>query len=100
MPEWIHLANSSALDEGSTTEWMQRIAEDIDARRVLVRPGLALYGYCLQIENENGGGLPRSPTRANSVARLQPVLTWKTRILATREIAAGPDGWLRRDVCR
>ena len=89
MPEWIHLANSSALDEGSTTAWMRRIGAAMRAN-VLVRPGLALYGYCLPIEEENGGGLLASAgSRGTLCERIQPVLTWKTRILAMREIAPG-----------
>jgi alanine racemase len=89
LPEWIHLANSSALDEGSTTEWMRRIGSAMRAN-VLVRPGLAIYGYCLQIEEENGGGISSSSgVRGELCRRIQPVLTWKTRILTTREIAPG-----------
>jgi alanine racemase len=89
MPEWIHLANSSALDEGSTTAWMRRIGAAMRAN-VLVRPGLALYGYCLDIEEENGGGLLESSgARGGLCHRIQPVLTWKTRVIGTREIAPG-----------
>lgn len=89
LPECLHLANSSALDEGSTMEWLQRTAGKIGAS-VLVRPGLAVYGYCLQIENENGGGLLRSPRETGELChQVQPVLTWKTRVIGTREIAPG-----------
>ena len=89
IPELVHLANSSALAEGSTTEWMQRAAERMSAT-VLVRPGLALYGYCLEIENENGGGLSSLPGEKSELChQIQPVLTWKTRILGTREIVPG-----------
>lgn len=89
IPEWIHLANSSALDEGSTTEWMRRIGEAMRAG-VLVRPGLAIYGYCLQIENENGSGLPQSSGAHGELChQIQPVLNWKTRVVATREIEMG-----------
>jgi alanine racemase len=84
MPEWIHIANSSALDEGSTTEWLRRVAAALRAN-ILVRPGISLYGYCLEMENENGG----LPSTGDLAPQLRPVLTWKTRILATREIAAG-----------
>jgi alanine racemase len=85
LPEWIHVANSSALDEGSTTAWVRHIGDALRAN-VLVRPGIALYGYCLELEGENGG----LPGRSGELCRaLQPVLTWKTRILATREIEAG-----------
>lgn len=84
IPEWIHLANSSALDEGSTTEWVHHIGAAMRAG-VLARSGIALYGYCLEIENEGGG-----PKVAGDLRRkLQPVLTWKTHVIATREIAAG-----------
>jgi alanine racemase len=88
MPEWIHLANSSALDEGSTTEWMRRIGAALRAN-VLVRPGLALYGYCLEIEDENGGLSASLGSNGELCQRIQPVLTWKTRVIATREIAPG-----------
>jgi alanine racemase len=89
MPEWIHLANSSALDEGSTTAWMRRIGAAMRAS-VLVRPGLALYGYCLEIEEENGGGLSGSSgLKGGLCQQIQPVLTWKTHMIATREIARG-----------
>jgi alanine racemase len=88
MPEWIHLANSSALDEGSTTAWMRQIGAAMRAN-VLVRPGLALYGYCLEIENENGG-LTAPAGRAGELCHgVKPVLEWKTRILGRREIAPG-----------
>ena len=88
MPEWIHLANSSALDEASTTEWMRAIGAAMRAN-VLVRPGLAIYGYCLQIENENGGLSASSESHGELCHRIQPVLTWKTRVIGTREIAQG-----------
>lgn len=89
LPEWIHLANSSALDEGSTTAWMRQIGEAMRAG-VLVRPGLALYGYCLEIEQENGSGLPK-PLGSNGglSQQIKPVLTWKTRVIGIREISPG-----------
>ena len=86
IPELFHLANSSALDEGSTTEWLQRVAYNAGAS-VLVRPGLALYGYCLPIENENGS-LP-ADVKGKLWHQVQPVLTWKARIIGTREIQPG-----------
>ena len=86
IPELFHLANSSALDEGSTTEWLQRVGYNAGAS-VLVRPGLALYGYCLPIENENGG-LPAG-VKGELGCKVQPVLTWKARIIGTREVQPG-----------
>ena len=87
IPELLHLANTSALDEGSTTQWMQQAAEKISAT-VLVRPGLAVYGYCLEIENENSGFTGTSSSCGLSHL-VQPVLTWKTSVIGTREIAPG-----------
>jgi len=81
LPGWVHLANSSAVDEGSTGEWVRAAAERIGAR-VLVRPGLALYGYSLPLDGAPGGN-------GDLRARLQPVLEWKTRVIGLREIAAG-----------
>lgn len=88
LPDFIHLANSSALDEGSTTQWVRRIAAALRAN-LLVRPGISIYGYCLEIEGENGGLLSSRNAAGELRPHLCPVLTWKTRILATREIDAG-----------
>jgi alanine racemase len=77
--EWLHLAASSGVDEGSTLGWMQELAAGVGAR-VMVRPGIALYGYCLQIDTGRHGGIRE---------RLKPVLTWKTRVIGVREIGAG-----------
>lgn len=87
MPEYLHLANSSALDEGSTMGWMQRAARNISAS-VLVRPGLAVYGYSLQIENQKGDGAGEASDKELGHL-VRPVLTWKARIIGTREIGAG-----------
>jgi alanine racemase len=78
-PRFIHLGNTSALDEGSTMAWMCESAARMNAH-AMVRTGLALFGYCLPIKPPGHGSL---------ADRLCPVLTWKTRILAIREIEAG-----------
>jgi alanine racemase len=49
--------------------------------QAMVRCGIALYGYCLPIEGE--GAQPKIR------GKLQPVMTWKTRVLDVREVAAG-----------
>jgi len=77
--EWLHLGATSAVDEGSTLGWMQELAAGVGAR-VMVRPGIALYGYCLPIDTGRAGGL---------CGHVQPVLTWKTRVIGLREIGAG-----------
>lgn len=79
-PGWIHLGNSSSGDEGAPVRWMRQHAA---GTKPMWRPGLALYGYALPIAGAIGcdAGLLR--------ARLQPVATWKTRVIGLREIAAG-----------
>ena len=77
--EWLHLGATSAVDEGSTLGWMRELAAGVGAR-VMVRPGIALYGYCLPIDTGRAGGL---------CGHVQPVLTWKTRVIGLREIGAG-----------
>ncbi|NYF49911.1 alanine racemase [Tunturiibacter gelidoferens] len=81
-PVWVHAGNSSTLDnqggEGNVA-WLRGLAAGVGAKS-MVRTGIALYGYCLPIE---GGGL-------NTVRReLQPVMTWKTRVIGVREVEAG-----------
>ena len=67
-PKYRHLANTAAT-----------VAQP-EAWNNMVRPGLALYGYNLKCEGP-GAEAAHLPVR--------PVLTWKTRIIAMREIAAG-----------
>ena len=52
----------------------------------MVRSGLALYGYALPIECEPGY---LGPAACAVRAQLQPVLTWKARVIGIREIAPG-----------
>jgi alanine racemase len=80
--ELVHLGASSAVDEGGTLEWVRELAAGVGAR-AMVRPGIALYGYCLAVSMGNTGdtGMLRP--------RLKPVLTWKTRVIGVREIGAG-----------
>jgi alanine racemase len=48
----------------------------------MVRAGIGLYGYCLPIE---GGNAAQSRIRG----KLRPVMTWKTRVVDVRHVAAG-----------
>ncbi len=75
-PRYRHLANTAATVARPET-WNN-----------MARPGLALYGYNLQCEG---------PGAAEAKLPVRPVLTWKTRIIALRDIAAGtPVGYNRR----
>ncbi|WP_158942020.1 alanine racemase [Granulicella sp. S190] len=81
-PEWVHAGNSSTVDNPSNegnVAWLRALAEGVGAKP-MVRTGIALYGYCLPIEG-NGRNAVRQT--------LQPVMTWKTRVIGLREIEAG-----------
>jgi alanine racemase len=66
-PRYYHIANSAAVAARRNT-WKN-----------MVRPGLALYGYSLPVTGarDGSGELP-----------LQPALSWKTRIISLRQVAA------------
>ncbi len=79
-PTYLHAGNSSFIDNaGTDPDWLAELAGTLGATP-MARPGLALYGYTLPIE---GGAATRLHPK------LQPVLTWKARVLATRALAPG-----------
>jgi len=87
-PEYLHLANSNAIDEGSTLRWLRETCAQYGIQP-MVRPGIALYGYILPIENQRDEQGDEAPIEGAVAAKLQPVLSWKTRIMALRELTAG-----------
>ena len=84
LPDWLNVGNSAALLAGQA----EKIA-DLAARHgmnALLRPGLALYGLAPEYDPE----FVTEPTSLQSArARLQPVLTWKTRVTGVRAVPAG-----------
>jgi len=70
-PSLLHTANTSAAISHRES-WYN-----------MVRPGLALYGYYLPFQRA-GRAVSGSAWRLD----VKPVLTWKTRILAVREVGA------------
>ena len=66
-PKYLHAANSAAL------VCLPR------ARKNLVRPGISLYGYYLPFTGENAIQTPL----------VEPVLSWKTRVISLRELPPG-----------
>jgi alanine racemase len=72
VPPLIHAGNSASLFEADQLAALCNIAQQ-SGSRLLLRPGIALYGY------------GPHPTERG----LQPVLSWKTRIAALRTIAEG-----------
>ena len=80
-PAWVHAGSSSSVDNpAGSGEWLIDLAKSMGAR-AMVRCGLALYGYCLEIEDRDASSKVR--------AALRPVMTWKTRVMDLRELAAG-----------
>jgi alanine racemase len=69
-PPLVHMGNSAAMTVRPET-W-----------KTMVRPGIALYGYSLAFTR---GGEPAEVT----ALPLRPVLSWKTRVLTVKEVAAG-----------
>ncbi len=71
-PSLIHAGNSASLFVSSQTAALREIALECNSR-LLLRPGIGLYGYG-----------PHATARG-----LRPVLSWKTRITALRMIEPG-----------
>jgi len=69
-PPLRHLANSAA------------VAARAESWHTMVRPGLALYGYLPPFSAQAGTKLP-------APLPVQPVLSWKTRIISQRKMPAG-----------
>ena len=81
-PMWLNVGNSAAVLDGETTGRLQKLAAKY-AMRLMVRPGLALYGVAPEFSPEE----PREVTELRGL--LKPVLSWKTRVGGLRTIEAG-----------
>jgi alanine racemase len=84
-PAWVHAGSSSTVDNedaAANLAWLRSLAGSAGARS-MVRSGIALYGYCLPIEQESG------VVEAKVRCGLQPVMSWKTRVIGLRELKAG-----------
>jgi len=83
-PRWIHAGNSATLLHGAHLAPLARAAAGLGAR-LMLRPGLSLYGYAPRF----AGAGADAAREAGLAARLAPVLAWKTRVVSLREIEAG-----------
>jgi alanine racemase len=70
-PRYFHMANTAATICHPET------------RDLMVRPGIAMYGYIQRFAWASGGRGPGYPID------LKPVLTWKTNVISIREVPAG-----------
>jgi alanine racemase len=80
-PEWLSVGSSASLLSGAAAR-IGALAQRW-SMKALMRPGLALYGVAPQFEPDE------PPAVASSRAGLQPVLTWKTRVVSLRTVSAG-----------
>jgi alanine racemase len=79
-PQWVHAGSSSSVDNPAEgAGWLAELAKTVSAQ-AMVRCGISLYGYCLPID---GSVTPRIR------GALKPVMTWKTRVVDVRDVAAG-----------
>lgn len=79
-PQWVHAGNSSTILAGSDRKALSRMASHA-AARLMLRPGLALYGYVDRI-TQDGLSWDGEPG-------FVPVLTWKTQVTSLRNLRAG-----------
>jgi alanine racemase len=84
-PEWLNVGNSAALLAGEAGAIAALAARH--GMKALLRPGLALYG--LVPEYDPGFEMQEPSSLAEARVRLQPVLTWKTRVVSVRSVPAG-----------
>jgi alanine racemase len=79
-PKWVHAGNSATVFTRQHTDALVELTKRYSAR-LMLRPGLALYGYPVRFS-------PQSVPEAEQ-GRLQPVLSWKTRVVSLRTIEPG-----------
>ena len=84
--QWLSVGASAAL-LGNDMEAIAKLVYQ-SGIRLLIRPGLALYGHVPRFEPPFGPDRERDFFLAVR-KRLQPVLTWKTRVVSVRDIPAG-----------
>ncbi len=79
-PQWLHAGNSSSIVAGPDREVLREMASGMGAR-LMLRPGLALYGYLdrLTLDGLSWEGEPD----------FAPVLSWKTQITSLRTLQRG-----------
>ncbi len=80
-PRWLHAGSSSSIVAGPDRQALIEMASRAGAR-LMLRPGLALYGY---LDRFTRDGLPRQ----GEGPALEPVLAWKTRVTSLRTLQTG-----------
>ncbi len=80
-PQWLHAGNSSSIVAGSDREALIEMASRV-GMRLMLRPGLALYGYLDRLTLDGLSWDGEGPG-------LMPVLTWKTQVTSLRTLRPG-----------
>jgi alanine racemase len=80
-PQWLHAGNSSSIVAGSDRQALREMATSA-GMRLMLRPGLALYGYLDRLTLDGLSWAGKDPGFA-------PVLTWKTQVTSLRTLHSG-----------
>jgi alanine racemase len=81
-PDWLNVGNSAALLAGQAGAISALAARH--GMKAMLRPGLALYGLIPEYDP------PLEAEKLAAVrAALQPVLSWKTRVVGVRSVPTG-----------
>lgn len=81
-PALLHAGNSSTILAGPDAAKLAALAAEAGAT-LLLRPGLALYGYLDRMTRD------RNPYSPPGEASYEPVLAWKTRVTSLRTLRRG-----------
>jgi alanine racemase len=68
-PKWLHMSSSTPIVYGRREAWQR-----------MVRPGHAIYGYVSEVTK--GTPVP-------AILEVKPALTWKSAVLAVKDLPAG-----------
>ncbi|MBV8632306.1 MAG: alanine racemase [Silvibacterium sp.] len=93
-PDWVHAGNSATVLSDGGPAMLTRIAIEYNAKGML-RPGLSLYGYAPRFSSagvslggfSSSGFSSTEPLTTSHL--LQPVLSWKTKVVSLRTIQPG-----------
>jgi alanine racemase len=86
-PEWLSVGASAAL-LGNDASLIAALAARLHLK-LMLRPGLALYGIVPRYDPPFPGPEPSALAAARQF--LKPVLTWRTRIVGVRDVPAGTE---------
>jgi alanine racemase len=85
LPDWLSVGSSAALVAGNAALLAETAANH--GMRLLLRPGLALYGVTPRFDPDFADEEPA--TLAAARQHLRPVAEWKSQVMSVRQIPAG-----------